>query len=72
MPYRGFFKEFPVKFNKPVKEINKALLENKIFGGKDLTKEYPEMGESALFCVTEIHSLEMIEKLEAALQEVLA
>ena len=72
VPFKGFFKEFPVKFSKPVKEVNKGLLDQKIFGGKDLNREYPELGESALYCVTEMHSLEMIEKLEAALKEVLA
>jgi glycine dehydrogenase subunit 1 len=71
IPYRGFFKEFPVKFSKPVKEVNKALQGYKIFGGKDLSLEYPELGESALFCVTEMHSLDMIEKLESAVREVL-
>ena len=68
---RGFFKEFPVKFSKPVEEVNKALLDHKIFGGKDLSRDYPELGDSALYCVTEMHSLGMIEKLEAALKEVL-
>ena len=72
VPYRGFFKEFPVKFSKPVKDVNKSLLDHEIFGGKDLTRDYPELGESALYCVTEMHSLDMIEKLEAALKEVLA
>lgn len=72
IPYKGFFKEFPVKFNKPVKEINKKLLDYEIFGGKDLSKDYPELGDSALYCVTEMHTLGMIEKLEAALKEVMA
>ncbi len=71
VPFKGFFKEFPVKFSKPVEEINKALLDHKIFGGKDLSRDYPELGDSALYCVTEMHSLGMIEKLEAALKEVL-
>jgi len=72
VPYRGFFKEFPVKFSKPVKEINESLLGHGIFGGKDITEEYPELGEAALYCVTEMHSLGMIEKLDASLREVLA
>jgi glycine dehydrogenase subunit 1 len=72
VPYWGFFKEFPVKFDNPVEEINKKLLEYRIFGGKDLSGDYPELGNSALYCVTEMHSLEMIETLEESLQEVLA
>jgi glycine dehydrogenase subunit 1 len=65
-----FFKEFVVNFDKTgksVAEINKALLEYKIFGGKDLSRELPEYGQSALFCVTEIHTKEDIEKLVYAL-----
>lgn len=72
VPYRGFFKEFPVKFSKPVKDINDSLLGHGIFGGKNITMEYPEMGDAALYCVTEMHSLDMIEKLDAVLREVLA
>jgi glycine dehydrogenase subunit 1 len=72
VPFKGFFKEFPVRFDKPVAEINTKLLKDRIFGGKDLTREYPELGDSALYCVTEMHSLEMIEKLEKALREAVA
>lgn len=69
VPYSGFFKEFPVKFNKPVKEINKELLRHKIFGGKDISREYSELVNVALYCVTEMHSLEMLNKLKEALEE---
>lgn len=70
----GFFKEFVVNFDenkKSVKEINKALLKKKIFGGKDLSEDFPEMGQSALYCVTEIHTQENIDSLATALSEVL-
>jgi len=69
------FKEFVVNFNetgKTVKDVNKALLNYSIFGGKDISKEFPELGNSALYCVTEIHSKEDIERLANALKEVLA
>ena len=69
------FKEFVVNFDetgKAVKDVNKALLNYNIFGGKDISKEFPELGNSALYCVTEIHSKEDIEKLANALKEVLA
>ena len=72
VPYSGFFKEFPIKFNKPVEEVNKELLSHSIFGGNDLSTDFPMLGDSALYCVTEMHSLEMIEKLEEALREVVA
>lgn len=67
------FKEFVVNFNgtgKTVAEINKALLVREIFGGKDLTKEFPELGNSALYCVTEVHTQDDIDRLVTALKEV--
>ncbi|HHW60549.1 MAG TPA: aminomethyl-transferring glycine dehydrogenase subunit GcvPA [Syntrophomonadaceae bacterium] len=66
-----FFKEFVVNFdhtNKTVGEINQALLNYKIFGGNDLSCEFPDLGQSALYCVTEIHSQEDIDQLCYALQ----
>jgi len=69
------FKEFAVNFNKTgktVKEVNKALLEKGIFGGKDITPDFPQLGNSAVYCVTEIHSKDDIEKLAQALTECIA
>jgi glycine dehydrogenase subunit 1 len=66
------FKEFVVNFDdtgKTVAEINKALLKHKIFGGKDLTKEFLELGSSALYCVTEVHTKDDIDRLVNALKE---
>jgi len=68
------FKEFAVDFNdtgKTVKEVNKALLEKGIFGGKDISTEFPELGNCALYCVTEIHTKEGINTLAQALSECL-
>lgn len=67
------FKEFVVDFSatgKTVKEINAKLLEKGIFGGKDLSKEFPELGESALYCVTEVHLKQDIDALVNALKEI--
>ena len=71
----NIFKEFVVNFDdtgKSVKDINRALLEWNIFGGKDISQEFPELGNSALYCVTEMHRREDIEKLADGLKEVLA
>lgn len=68
-----FFKEFVVDFNgtgKTVAEINKALLDKGIFGGKDLSGDFAKLGQSALYCVTEIHTKEDIDTLAEALKEV--
>ena len=55
---------------KKVSQINKSLLAKKIFGGKDLSKDFPNLGQSALYCVTEIHTLEDLDSLVSALKEV--
>jgi glycine dehydrogenase subunit 1 len=68
------FKEFVVNYDgtgKTVAEINAALLERRIFGGKDLSGEFPELGQSALYCVTEIHTKDDIDGLVTALREIL-
>jgi glycine dehydrogenase subunit 1 len=68
------FKEFAVNFDETglsVKEIQKRLLQYQIHGGKDISDEFPELGKTALYCVTEIHSKEDIESLALALEEVL-
>jgi len=68
-----FFKEFIVNFDKAgkkVAEINRELLSHKIFGGYDLSSLYPELGNSALYCVTEVHTQEDIDRLVNALREV--
>ncbi len=69
-----FFKEFVVNFDdsgKTVAEINRALLGRKIFGGKDLSREFPELGQSALFCVTETKNQGEIDRLAEAVKEVI-
>jgi len=69
------FREFVVDFNKTgmkVAEINKALLSKGIFGGKDLSQEFPWLGESALVCVTEVHTQADIDLLASTLQEVVS
>ncbi|MBN2050165.1 MAG: aminomethyl-transferring glycine dehydrogenase subunit GcvPA [Spirochaetales bacterium] len=68
------FKEFLLDFSetgKTVARINAALLERRIFGGKDVSTEFPQFGQGALFCVTEIHQREDIHRLFEALKEVL-
>jgi glycine dehydrogenase subunit 1 len=69
------FKEWVVDFNgtgKTVEEINTFLLERKIFGGKDLSSEFPVLGQAALYCVTEVHTQEDLDTLVEALAEFLA
>jgi glycine dehydrogenase subunit 1 len=69
------FKEFAVNFDgtgKSVREINRELLARGIFGGKDISAEFPGLGQSALYCVTEVHNQADIARLAETLEEVLA
>jgi glycine dehydrogenase subunit 1 len=70
----GFFKEFVVSFDDagvPVAEVNRRLRAHRIFGGKDISRDVPALGQSALYCVTELHTREDLERLAGALEEVL-
>ncbi|MBE0461046.1 MAG: SDR family NAD(P)-dependent oxidoreductase [Candidatus Aminicenantes bacterium] len=67
-------KEFVVDFNAarvPVKDINKSLRKHAIFGGKDLSGDFPELGNCALYCVTEIHTKKEIDRLVQVLSDLL-
>lgn len=69
------FQEFAVDLNatgQTVAQINRALLEREILGGKDLSHEFPELGQCALFCVSEVHTKDDVDRLVEALKEVVA
>lgn len=68
------FKEFILNFDdsgKTVAKINRELLKKGIFGGKDLSKEFKELGNSSLYCVTELTKKEDIDRLAEELKEIL-
>jgi glycine dehydrogenase subunit 1 len=68
-----FYQEFTVNFGKKkVSDVTAALLSAGIQGGKDITTEFPRHGNTALFCVTEVHSEEDIEKLVGTIRAVLS
>lgn len=69
-----FFKEFVVDFSRTgrtVAEINRALLDHGIFGGKDLSEDFPALGQCAMYCVTEIHTKEDLDRLRDTLCAIL-
>jgi glycine dehydrogenase subunit 1 len=69
-----FFKEFTVDFNgtgRTVADLNQALLGQGIFGGKDLSGEFPGLGQTALYAVTEQVSQEEIDRLITVLTAIL-
>ncbi len=70
-----FYQEFVVDFSrtgKSVAAIHRGLLRRGIFGGKGLSREFPELKACALYCVTEVHAKEDIDRLAEALEGVVA
>ncbi len=67
---RPFFNEFVVKCPVSVEKINQALIEQGIIGGYSLEKEYPQLKDHALFCVTEMNSKAEMDALVKILGEV--
>src|SRR5881296_2844251 len=66
------YQEFVVSLKGPkgtLARLNKSLLGNGIHGGKSLVKDFPELGESALFCVTEVHTTEAIDRLRLLIEK---
>ncbi len=71
---RSNFQEVLVDFNdsgKTAGEINGALLEHRIFGGKDLSREFPGLGQCALYCVSELTTQGEMDALVDALGQIL-
>ena len=68
------FKEFTVNFDETglkAREINEKLLRHQVQGGKDVSKDFPELGQTGLYSVTETHSKQEIERLRDAMEEAL-
>ncbi|MCX7884446.1 MAG: aminomethyl-transferring glycine dehydrogenase subunit GcvPA [Caloramator sp.] len=68
---KPFFMEFAVKSDFDIKKINDELLKNNILGGFALEKEYKELDNSLLLCVTEKRTKDEIDNL-VKLMEVIA
>ncbi|MFQ5831497.1 MAG: aminomethyl-transferring glycine dehydrogenase subunit GcvPA [Candidatus Thorarchaeota archaeon] len=70
----SFWKEFVVKFEGGIsaQRVHEGLLKRDLHGGKILTHDFPELGESMLLCVTELHSKEVIDELVTAVEEIVA
>ena len=68
------YMEFTVNFGeagKKVSEINQALLAAGIQGGLDLSTYFPELGQTALYCFTEVHTHADIDMLTDKLRVIL-
>ena len=67
---RPYFDEFAITCPMPVEQLNVELRDRGLIGGYDLSRDYPELGNAALFCVTETRSREDIDTLVTALEEI--
>ncbi|MEM3677772.1 MAG: aminomethyl-transferring glycine dehydrogenase subunit GcvPA [Candidatus Bathyarchaeia archaeon] len=68
------YKEFTVNFDGSAlktSEVNERLLEKGIHGGKDISGEFLELGESMLLCTTELHSKSEIDALASAMKSIM-
>jgi len=66
-----FFKEFAVRCPIPPNKINKLLWDNKVLGGFELRRLYPQLENSLLFCVTEKRTRGDIDRLIRLLEGML-
>ena len=60
------YQEFVITYRRgrnTVDRVGKGLLANGVHGGRSLVKEFPELGQSSLTCVTEVQTAESIDKL---------
>jgi glycine dehydrogenase subunit 1 len=60
------------KSGRSVSQVNQALLNRGIFGGYDISRHFPEFKNHAIFCITEVHTLQDMDHLVQVLREVLA
>jgi glycine dehydrogenase subunit 1 len=66
-----YFHEAVLMLDRPVVQVLKALASRNIFGGFDLSKDYPELGNALLVCATETKTQADIESYATALNEVM-
>ena len=57
---------------KSVADINKKLLEYGIFGGNDVSREFPWLGVCGLYCVSELTTQAEIDALIDAIRQIAA
>ncbi|HVL88455.1 MAG TPA: aminomethyl-transferring glycine dehydrogenase subunit GcvPA [Candidatus Thermoplasmatota archaeon] len=71
--FEGFhFNEFVVRHPRPAADVNERLNRQGLHGGLSLARQFPELADGAVYCVTETTTDEAIERLVGALSEVRA
>ena len=67
-----FFNEFVVELPRSARLVNAELLDRKIIGPLPIGSFYADLTKRALFCVTETTSRDQIERMVAAIRDILA
>ena len=62
------FHEFLLRTEETPEELNTRLLEDKIIGGLDIRKWYPELGHATLWCATELTTRTQIDHAATAVE----
>jgi glycine dehydrogenase subunit 1 len=65
-----FFKEFVIRTPLPPAEVNARLWERGVIGGYELARDYPQLTDCLLLCVTEMNTKDEIDGLVQALGEI--
>jgi glycine dehydrogenase subunit 1 len=66
---KPFFKEFPIVSTISSERIQNKLLQNGFIGGYSLNRDYPELENGILYCVTEKRTRQEIDALTRILEE---
>ncbi len=68
----SFWKEFIVRFGNgtSAQYVHEELLKRDFHGGRLLKEDFPELGETMLLCVTELHSREIIDEFVSAVEDI--
>lgn len=67
-----FFQEFILNLDdsgKSASQVNEFLFEMGIYAGIDISTEFPELGQSLLISVTEVHTVDDIDRLVTGMQQ---
>ncbi len=67
-----FFNEFVLELKPSLEKISTALKKKGIIAGYPLERNFPELKNCLLICVTEVHSREKIETLVNSFKEVMS
>ncbi len=63
------FNEFVLEFEKGYRLVRNALARKRVVAGLDLEPDFPDLRACGLFCVTEVHSREDIDRLAELIEE---